>query len=103
MQRLLANEPGDLATGLFDALTDTQPAAEEDLPHTGVSLEWEQQLATIFIRAPGYGTRASTVVLVGGSGELTLMERNSRPTAVRRGPHLQRRSGIRCAGYLTLV
>jgi uncharacterized protein with NRDE domain len=79
VQRLLANEPGDLAAGLFDVLTNTQPAAEEDLPHTGVSLEWERQLATIFIRAPGYGTRASTVVLVGDSGELTLMERNFAP------------------------
>jgi len=79
VQRLLANRPGDLAAGLFDALTDTQAAEDEDLPHTGVSLEWERQLATIFIRAPGYGTRASTVVLVGGSGELTLMERNFAP------------------------
>ena len=79
VQRLLANQTGDLAAGLFDALTNTQPAAEEDLPHTGVSLEWERQLASIFIRAPGYGTRASTVVLVERSGELTLMERNFAP------------------------
>jgi len=79
VQRLLADRPGDLAAGLFDALTNTQPAAEKDLPHTGVGLEWERQLATIFIRAPGYGTRASTVVLVGGGGELTLVERNFAP------------------------
>jgi len=79
VQRLLANQSGDLAAGLFDALTNTQPAAEEDLPHTGVSLEWERQLAAIFIRTPGYGTRASTVVLMERSGKLTLMERNFAP------------------------
>ena len=79
LQGLLANQPGDLATGLFDVLTNTQPTPEEDLPRTGVSLEWERQLATIFIRAPGYGTRASTVVLMERSGKLTLMERNFAP------------------------
>jgi uncharacterized protein with NRDE domain len=61
---------------LLDALSNTEPAPEQDLPHTGVSLEWERQLATIFISAPGYGTRASTVVLMEHSGKLTLMERN---------------------------
>ena len=79
VQRLLANQPETLAAGLFDALSDTQPAAEEDLPYTGVSLEWERQLASIFIRAPGYGTRASTVVLMERSGKLTLIERNFSP------------------------
>lgn len=79
VQRLLANQPDSLAAGLFDALTDTQPAAEEDLPYTGVSVEWERQLASIFIRAPGYGTRASTVVLMERSGKLTLIERNFSP------------------------
>jgi uncharacterized protein with NRDE domain len=79
VRHLLANQPETLAAGLFDALSDTQPAAEEDLPYTGVSLEWERQLASIFIRAPGYGTRASTVVLMERSGKLILIERNFAP------------------------
>jgi uncharacterized protein with NRDE domain len=79
VQRLLANQSGDLAADLLDTLTSTEPAPEEDLPHTGVSLEWERQLATIFIRAPGYGTRASTVVLMERSGKLSLMERSFAP------------------------
>jgi uncharacterized protein with NRDE domain len=76
VQRLLTNPSGHLAVDLLDALSNTEPAPEQDLPHTGVSLEWERQLATIFISAPGYGTRASTVVLMEHSGKLTLMERN---------------------------
>jgi uncharacterized protein with NRDE domain len=79
VQSLLPNQAGDLAAGLFDALANTQPAAEEDLPRTGVSPEWERQLATMFIRAPGYGTRSSTVVLMERSGKLTLMERTFAP------------------------
>jgi uncharacterized protein with NRDE domain len=79
LRRLLATQAPTLAAGLFDALADTQPAEEEDLPHTGVSLEWERQLATIFIRAPGYGTRASSIVLMERSGKLTLIERNFGP------------------------
>ncbi len=87
LQRLLAGPPEALATGLFDALGDTRPAAEEELPRTGVSLEWERQLASVFIRAPGYGTRASTVVLMERSGNLAFIERNfasdSEPTETR--------------------
>ena len=39
------------------------PAADPHLPETGVSLEWERWLSPAFIRAPGYGTRCSSVVL----------------------------------------
>jgi len=81
LQRLLAGSPEALPAGLFDALGDTRPAAEEDLPRTGVSLEWERQLASIFIRAAGYGTRASTLVLTERAGSLAFIERNFAPDA----------------------
>jgi uncharacterized protein with NRDE domain len=81
LQRLLAGPPETLPAGLLEALADTRPAAEEELPRTGVSLEWERQLARIFIRAAGYGTRASTVVLAERSGRLTFIERNFAPEA----------------------
>lgn len=79
LRKLLAGEPDKFATKLFDALNDVQPAADEDLPRTGISLEWERQLGSIFIRTPEYGTRASTVVLMERSGKLSLMERNFGP------------------------
>lgn len=53
---------------LLDALRDDRPAPDADLPATGVSLEWERLLSSCFIRAPGYGTRCTTVVTVGRDG-----------------------------------
>lgn len=59
------DEVDDLADDLFDALADRTPAPDEQLPHTGVGLEWERALSPAFIRtADGrYGTRCSTLVI----------------------------------------
>lgn len=76
LARLLEDGHDDLAAGLFDALADTHAPPDEKLPRTGVSAEWERALGRAFIHAPGYGTRASTVVLMERSGRLTFLERN---------------------------
>jgi uncharacterized protein with NRDE domain len=41
-----------------------------------VSREWEKLLSSAFIRAPGYGTRASSVLLIELGGEAILHERS---------------------------
>jgi uncharacterized protein with NRDE domain len=43
-------------------LRDDRPAPDEQLPGTGVSLEWERLLSSAFVRAGDYGTRCSTVI-----------------------------------------
>lgn len=48
---------------LFALLRDEHVHADELLPRTGVSLEWERTLSAAFIRAPHYGTRSSTVLI----------------------------------------
>lgn len=55
---------GDLPddSRLLALLTDDQAAPDEHLPQTGVSIEWERWLSPAFIRAPGYGTRCSSVL-----------------------------------------
>lgn len=50
---------------LLDLLQDSTSAEEGTLPDTGVGLEMERLLSPMFIRSPLYGTRASTVLLVG--------------------------------------
>ena len=54
-----------LAARLFDALADRTPAEDDELPHTGVSPEWEKLLSPAFIRTAdgSYGTRCSTLVI----------------------------------------
>jgi len=48
---------------LLSILNDTQKAKDEELPETGVGLEWEKILSSIFIQSPKYGTRCSTAVV----------------------------------------
>lgn len=60
---------------LFDILHDTDIASDELLPDTGVGLDLERKLSPLFIKTPNYGTRCSTVVLVGHDDSITFVER----------------------------
>jgi uncharacterized protein with NRDE domain len=59
---------------LFDLLRDDSIHPDQNLPRTGVSLEWERLLSAAFVSAPDYGTRSSTVLLLGVSRALTFDE-----------------------------
>ena len=62
--------------GMFRALADPQQVDDALLPETGVPLEWERRLSSVFIVHPAYGTRASTVMMWDRSGEAYLEERS---------------------------
>lgn len=47
---------------LFDLLRDDAMHPDHLLPRTGIGLEWERLLSAAFVRAPGYGTRSSTIL-----------------------------------------
>jgi len=70
---------------LYQLLGDRTPAAEEELPDTGVPLEWERLLSSTFIVDPRYGTRVSTLVLVGTSGRHEFEERQFKPDGEMEG------------------
>lgn len=53
---------------LFAALSDPRQAPDAALPSTGVALDWERRLSAAFIVGEAYGTRASSLVLVGDEG-----------------------------------
>lgn len=59
----------------FEMLTDTTPASDCRLPHTGVSLELERMLSAVYIESADYGTRACTVVRLAANDEPQLCER----------------------------
>ena len=61
---------------LFALLADRTPAtAEEGLPSTGLSPEWERTLSSPFVLHDSYGTRSSTVVAIEPGGACYLAER----------------------------
>ncbi len=59
---------------LLDLLTNTQQYPDKQLPNTAVSLAWERVLSPLFIHSKGYGTRASTAVLLNRKGEILFRE-----------------------------
>jgi uncharacterized protein with NRDE domain len=61
-QELTSNDLS--ANTLFNFLYDTEQADDSQLPDTGIGLERERILSSMFIKTNGYGTRCSTVVMV---------------------------------------
>ena len=70
-----ATKPDRLIEKLLAALADRSFADDRTLPDTGISKDWEKVLSAAFIGAPGYGTRASTVLLMDPDGEVHFRER----------------------------
>jgi uncharacterized protein with NRDE domain len=79
-------DPAALAP-LFVALADTSVAPDPLLPDTGVGLELERTLSPPFVSGERYGTRCSTVVLV-GQDHIVFGERRFGPGAVPSGESL---------------
>ncbi len=72
---LLGEPGGPSPEALLDLLADRSRPPDRELPDTGVGLEWERILSPLFIESPSYGTRSSTVLIVGRSGQATFVER----------------------------
>jgi uncharacterized protein with NRDE domain len=74
LSKIISENNEGLAERMLTLLQEAEPASDEMLPHTGVSLEWERMLSPIFIKSDGYGTRSSTVLLMTDE-EIYLQER----------------------------
>ena len=61
---------------LFALLADRARARDDELPETGVSLEWERVLSAPFITGERYGTRCSTVLCISRDGEARFVEQS---------------------------
>lgn len=53
---------------VYEILRDGVQPADELLPRTGVPLEVERMLSSIFIVSPDYGTRCSTIIALNAQG-----------------------------------
>jgi len=60
---------------LFEMLYHEKRAEDKFLPDTGIGLERERALSSMFIKTNGYGTRCSTVVLIDRQNNVLYSER----------------------------
>ena len=79
---LLNDGAPELTAELFALLSDRNRPADALLPSTGVAPEWERLLSSAFIASDDYGTRSSTVVLIGRDGSMVFVERSFGPRGV---------------------
>ena len=73
------------AEDLMALLADSTPAPDTQLPDTGVGLETERLLSSVFIRGGHYGTRASSALIVRDDGRREFHERRFGPDGARLG------------------
>jgi uncharacterized protein with NRDE domain len=62
------------SAAMLDLLRDSEPAVDDDLPRTGVSLELERMLSSAFVLGNDYGTRCSTIVTTDNDGTIDFAE-----------------------------
>ncbi|GAB3376842.1 NRDE family protein [Azotobacter armeniacus] len=70
---------------LLAALHAPQPAADAELPDTGIGLASERLLSSVFIASLNYGTRSSTALIVAADGSRQLVERSYGPYGAELG------------------
>lgn len=81
-QHLDSESDSDALLGL---LRDSREYPDEQLPDSGVGLEWERRLSATFIRGEDYGTRASSLLAIDADGSITFVERNFGPNGQELG------------------
>ena len=74
LARCIKKNPRD-DQAFFDLLSDSQKPQDDQLPDTGIGLEWERILSPLFIQSPTYGTRSSTLMRLTKEGEIQVIER----------------------------
>jgi uncharacterized protein with NRDE domain len=81
---------------MFTLLSDTTCPETNQLPRTGVSLEWEKMLSPIFIDNPFYGTRSQSIIIIKTSGYVSFYERTIHRDNIRKGDIRKRSFQISC-------
>jgi uncharacterized protein with NRDE domain len=59
---------------LLAIMKDETRAEESELPQTGIALEWERLLSSIYIRHREYGTRSTSIILQDHQGHTRFIE-----------------------------
>lgn len=72
---LLKNAERPSEERIFEVLGDAFRPGDSRLPDTGIGLEWERILSSVFITCPVYGTRSSSVIIISRAGRVSFTER----------------------------
>lgn len=75
LNELIGRKRNPSPEALLALLADRTRPPDEQLPITGVGLEWERVLSPLFIESRGYGTRSSTILTIDRAGRATFVER----------------------------
>lgn len=79
LSRILSGAGRAEPDALLELLLDGTYAADHELPDTGVGIERERMLSSLFIASPEYGTRSSTALLIDREERILLVERTYVP------------------------
>ena len=60
-------------------MQNQQQAEIKSLPNTGLSVDWEQRLSSIFIVSPEYGTRTTNIIIQDNDGNIAIYDRSYDP------------------------
>ena len=74
LEQLVSTNQSINSDELFAILKDKTQAEDSQLPNTGIPLEWERKLSSIFINSPDYGTRSSCLIIQNKSREIEFIE-----------------------------
>jgi uncharacterized protein with NRDE domain len=83
LARIVAENEEISPDEVFKILQDRAFALDQELPETGVGLERERILSPCFIETPIYGTRSTSVVLVGHDNSFNFLETSFYPPGER--------------------
>lgn len=72
-------EKEQLIDQLFSLMQNQQQAEIKSLPNTGLSVDWEQRLSSIFIVSPEYGTRTTNIIIQDNDGNIAIYDRSYDP------------------------
>lgn len=71
----LIQQPELSQTAIFDLLADDVEAPDDQLPDTGLPKDIEKKVSPVFIKTESYGTRCSSILLIGRDDRVIFRER----------------------------
>jgi uncharacterized protein with NRDE domain len=81
LSQLISDKPESIDHhSLLEIMTNTSQATDEQLPKTGLPLDKEKLLSSIFITSPTYGTRSTIIITKDVTGEVNVTEATYHPS-----------------------